>query len=152
MGAHININYLFQVRSCTFASEYFGNLRSLMDPQIWLSHGMGHHILLKKSLRPCSRFAYLFCSFFTSQQKALLPSIVFKIFLIDTVILYKILYLILVSSLLIGDLFIFFLLQQWIEKAPNENLHLPKPNVFIPTDLTIKLVQEKVTTSQPELY
>ncbi|XP_020092162.1 insulin-degrading enzyme-like 1, peroxisomal isoform X2 [Ananas comosus] len=34
--------------------------------------------------------------------------------------------------------------QQWIEKAPNENLHLPKPNVFIPTDLTIKLVQEKV--------
>ena len=28
--------------------------------------------------------------------------------------------------------------------APNEHLHLPSPNVFIPTDLSLKDVQEKV--------
>ncbi|KAA8517091.1 hypothetical protein F0562_017384 [Nyssa sinensis] len=34
-------------------------------------------------------------------------------------------------------------LQQWMEKAPNENLHLPAPNVFIPTDLSLKNVLGK---------
>ncbi|XP_042485043.1 insulin-degrading enzyme-like 1, peroxisomal [Macadamia integrifolia] len=34
-------------------------------------------------------------------------------------------------------------LQKWIETAPNENLHLPAPNVFIPTDLSIKKMQGK---------
>ncbi|PKA63852.1 Zinc-metallopeptidase, peroxisomal [Apostasia shenzhenica] len=29
-------------------------------------------------------------------------------------------------------------IQKWIEKAPKEDLHLPIPNIFIPTDLTIK--------------
>jgi insulysin len=28
--------------------------------------------------------------------------------------------------------------------APNEDLHLPAPNVFIPTDLSLKDAQEKV--------
>lgn len=28
--------------------------------------------------------------------------------------------------------------------APNENLHLPAPNVFIPTDLSLKSAQENV--------
>jgi insulysin len=32
-----------------------------------------------------------------------------------------------------------------VENAPNENLSLPKPNVFIPTDLSLKNVQEKVS-------
>ncbi|KAF5193472.1 Insulin-degrading enzyme-like [Thalictrum thalictroides] len=31
-------------------------------------------------------------------------------------------------------------IQQWIGKAPNEQLHLPAPNVFIPTDLSLKAV------------
>ncbi|KAA8518172.1 hypothetical protein F0562_015646 [Nyssa sinensis] len=35
------------------------------------------------------------------------------------------------------------MIQQWIETAPNENLHLPAPNVFIPTDLSLKNVLEK---------
>ncbi|KAJ4971577.1 hypothetical protein NE237_004676 [Protea cynaroides] len=35
------------------------------------------------------------------------------------------------------------LLQKWIETAPNENLHLPAPNVFIPTDLSLKEMQGK---------
>ncbi|WOK97143.1 insulin-degrading enzyme-like 1, peroxisomal isoform X2 [Canna indica] len=34
-------------------------------------------------------------------------------------------------------------IKQWIAKAPNMDLHLPKPNIFIPSDLTIKNVQEK---------
>ncbi|RZC77504.1 hypothetical protein C5167_001669 [Papaver somniferum] len=33
---------------------------------------------------------------------------------------------------------------QWISAAPNQNLHLPAPNVFIPTDLSIKDLTEKV--------
>lgn len=36
------------------------------------------------------------------------------------------------------------ILQEWMDKAPEEHLHLPSPNVFIPTDLSIKNVQEKV--------
>jgi insulysin len=36
-------------------------------------------------------------------------------------------------------------LEKWVENAPNENLSLPKPNVFIPTDLSLKNVQEKVS-------
>ncbi|KAM0027550.1 putative insulysin [Helianthus debilis subsp. tardiflorus] len=36
------------------------------------------------------------------------------------------------------------IIQEWMDKAPNEKLHLPSPNVFIPTDLSIKNVQEKV--------
>ncbi|THU45479.1 hypothetical protein C4D60_Mb02t18360 [Musa balbisiana] len=35
-------------------------------------------------------------------------------------------------------------IKQWITKAPNVNLQLPKPNIFIPSDLAIKNVQEKV--------
>ncbi|KAJ8637986.1 hypothetical protein MRB53_012253 [Persea americana] len=34
-------------------------------------------------------------------------------------------------------------IQQWVEAAPDVNLHLPSPNVFIPTDLALKDVQEK---------
>ncbi|KDP26057.1 hypothetical protein JCGZ_21090 [Jatropha curcas] len=36
------------------------------------------------------------------------------------------------------------LIQEWMLSAPNENLHLPAPNVFIPTDLSLKNAQEKV--------
>ncbi|KAK8918647.1 Zinc-metallopeptidase, peroxisomal [Platanthera zijinensis] len=35
-------------------------------------------------------------------------------------------------------------IQQWTEKAPEEDLHLPIPNIFIPTDLTLKQVSDKV--------
>ncbi|KAM0952030.1 putative insulysin [Dioscorea sansibarensis] len=35
-------------------------------------------------------------------------------------------------------------IQQWIEKAPHERLHLPARNMFIPTDLTLRQVEEKV--------
>ncbi|KAI3838122.1 hypothetical protein MKW98_009073 [Papaver atlanticum] len=35
-------------------------------------------------------------------------------------------------------------IQQWISAAPNQNLHLPAPNVFIPTDLSMKDLTEKV--------
>ncbi|XP_074321353.1 insulin-degrading enzyme-like 1, peroxisomal [Silene latifolia] len=35
-------------------------------------------------------------------------------------------------------------IQQWMSAAPDEHLHLPAPNVFIPTDLSIKDVKEKV--------
>ncbi|XVF07225.1 hypothetical protein REPUB_Repub06bG0120200 [Reevesia pubescens] len=34
-------------------------------------------------------------------------------------------------------------IQGWMSSAPNEKLHLPAPNVFIPTDLSIKNAQEK---------
>ncbi|XXG56483.1 hypothetical protein AAC387_Pa03g3878 [Persea americana] len=34
-------------------------------------------------------------------------------------------------------------IQQWVEAAPDVNLHLPSPNVFIPTDLALIDVQEK---------
>ncbi|KAI3905631.1 hypothetical protein MKX01_036540, partial [Papaver californicum] len=33
---------------------------------------------------------------------------------------------------------------QWISAAPDQNLHLPTPNVFIPADLSIKDLTEKV--------
>ncbi|KAL4558067.1 hypothetical protein LXL04_036263 [Taraxacum kok-saghyz] len=36
------------------------------------------------------------------------------------------------------------IIQEWMKKAPEEHLHLPSPNVFIPTDLSIKNVKEKV--------
>ncbi|KAJ7972217.1 insulin-degrading enzyme-like 1, peroxisomal [Quillaja saponaria] len=36
------------------------------------------------------------------------------------------------------------LIQEWMLSAPDENLHLPAPNVFIPTDLSIRNAQEKV--------
>ncbi|XP_057999839.1 insulin-degrading enzyme-like 1, peroxisomal isoform X2 [Hevea brasiliensis] len=38
------------------------------------------------------------------------------------------------------------MIQEWISSAPNENLHLPAPNMFIPTDLLLKDTgtQEKV--------
>ncbi|XP_038693358.1 insulin-degrading enzyme-like 1, peroxisomal isoform X2 [Tripterygium wilfordii] len=36
------------------------------------------------------------------------------------------------------------IIQEWMLSAPNEKLHLPAPNVFIPTDLSLKDVQEKV--------
>ncbi|RZC77506.1 hypothetical protein C5167_001684, partial [Papaver somniferum] len=35
-------------------------------------------------------------------------------------------------------------IQQWISAAPDQNLHLPAPNAFIPTDLSIKDLAEKV--------
>ncbi|KAK1288146.1 Zinc-metallopeptidase, peroxisomal [Acorus calamus] len=36
------------------------------------------------------------------------------------------------------------LIQQWREAAPDVNIHLPAPNVFIPTDLAIKDFHDKV--------
>ncbi|GFY98227.1 insulinase (Peptidase family M16) family protein [Actinidia rufa] len=36
------------------------------------------------------------------------------------------------------------MIQQWMKSAPDEQLHLPSPNVFIPTDLSLKNVLEKV--------
>ncbi|KAK7336558.1 hypothetical protein VNO77_17103 [Canavalia gladiata] len=35
-------------------------------------------------------------------------------------------------------------IQGWMLSAPNENMHLPDPNRFIPTNLSLKNVQEKV--------
>lgn len=35
-------------------------------------------------------------------------------------------------------------IQQWIEKCPEADLHLPIPNIFIPTDLTLKQVSDNV--------
>ncbi|KAI5318375.1 hypothetical protein L3X38_038083 [Prunus dulcis] len=35
------------------------------------------------------------------------------------------------------------MIQEWIVSSPNENLHLPAPNVFIPTDLSLKNDHEK---------
>ncbi|KAL1312426.1 hypothetical protein HN51_039044 [Arachis hypogaea] len=35
-------------------------------------------------------------------------------------------------------------IQEWVHSSPDQNLHLPAPNVFIPTDLSLKPVQEKV--------
>ena len=37
-----------------------------------------------------------------------------------------------------------FDLQEWMSSSPDENLHLPVPNVFIPTDLSLKISKEKV--------
>ncbi|KAL8494287.1 hypothetical protein ACS0TY_025184 [Phlomoides rotata] len=34
-------------------------------------------------------------------------------------------------------------IEQWIERAPAEDLHLPIPNVFIPTDISLKNVSEQ---------
>ncbi|KAH9679019.1 Insulin-degrading enzyme-like 1 (peroxisomal) [Citrus sinensis] len=34
------------------------------------------------------------------------------------------------------------IIQDWILSAPKENLHLPAPNVFVPTDLSLKDTQE----------
>ncbi|KAL2952719.1 hypothetical protein AAZX31_19G126700 [Glycine max] len=34
-------------------------------------------------------------------------------------------------------------IQGWVLSAPDENMHLPAPNKFIPTDLSLKVVQEK---------
>ncbi|KAM0952033.1 putative insulysin [Dioscorea sansibarensis] len=35
-------------------------------------------------------------------------------------------------------------IQQWVEKAPSEHLHLPGHNIFIPTDFALRQVEEKV--------
>lgn len=35
-------------------------------------------------------------------------------------------------------------IEQWMESALNEHLHLPDPNVFIPTDLSLKNVSDKM--------
>ncbi|CAJ1911887.1 unnamed protein product [Sphenostylis stenocarpa] len=35
------------------------------------------------------------------------------------------------------------MIQGWMASAPDENMHLPAPNKFIPTDLSLKTVQEK---------
>ncbi|XP_006657864.2 insulin-degrading enzyme-like 1, peroxisomal isoform X1 [Oryza brachyantha] len=37
------------------------------------------------------------------------------------------------------------IIQKWVEKAPMEDLHMPKPNMFIPSDLSLKNAEEKVT-------
>ncbi|KAF8669312.1 hypothetical protein HU200_051650 [Digitaria exilis] len=37
------------------------------------------------------------------------------------------------------------IIKKWLEIAPEENLHLPKCNIFIPSDLSLKSVGEKVT-------
>lgn len=37
------------------------------------------------------------------------------------------------------------ILQKWVAEAPEEDLHLPKPNIFIPRDLSLKNIEEKVT-------
>ncbi|KAF3776375.1 Zinc-metallopeptidase [Nymphaea thermarum] len=34
------------------------------------------------------------------------------------------------------------IVQKWIDASPNDELHLPAPNLFIPTDLAIKEVQQ----------
>ncbi|GLT37044.1 hypothetical protein SLA2020_113820 [Shorea laevis] len=36
------------------------------------------------------------------------------------------------------------MIQEWMSSAPNENLHLPAPNIFIPTDLSLKDPEVKV--------
>ncbi|KAJ3696077.1 hypothetical protein LUZ60_001454 [Juncus effusus] len=36
------------------------------------------------------------------------------------------------------------IIQQWMDSSPNEDLHLPKPNIFIPTDFTLHTPQEEV--------
>ncbi|KAL3755300.1 hypothetical protein ACJRO7_002363 [Eucalyptus globulus] len=35
-------------------------------------------------------------------------------------------------------------IQEWISSSPDVNLHLPAPNVFIPTDLSLKISEEKI--------
>ncbi|XP_006644800.2 insulin-degrading enzyme-like 1, peroxisomal [Oryza brachyantha] len=35
-------------------------------------------------------------------------------------------------------------IKEWIQKAPTEKLHIPKPNIFIPKDLSLKEMLEKV--------
>ncbi|KAI5405215.1 Insulin-degrading enzyme-like 1 [Lathyrus oleraceus] len=35
-------------------------------------------------------------------------------------------------------------IQGWVLSAPNENVHLPAPNKFIPTDLSLKVAPERV--------
>ncbi|KAG2646283.1 hypothetical protein PVAP13_2KG499300 [Panicum virgatum] len=37
------------------------------------------------------------------------------------------------------------IIQKWVAEAPEEDLHLPKPNIFIPRDLSLKNVEEKVS-------
>ncbi|XP_057520818.1 insulin-degrading enzyme-like 1, peroxisomal [Amaranthus tricolor] len=37
------------------------------------------------------------------------------------------------------------MIQNWMSASPNEHLHLPEANVFIPTDLSIKDFKDKVT-------
>ncbi|RLN36220.1 zinc-metallopeptidase, peroxisomal [Panicum miliaceum] len=37
------------------------------------------------------------------------------------------------------------IIQKWVVKAPEEDLHLPKPNTFIPRDLSLKNIEEKVS-------
>ncbi|GKV32544.1 hypothetical protein SLEP1_g41140 [Rubroshorea leprosula] len=36
------------------------------------------------------------------------------------------------------------MIQEWMSMAPNENVHLPAPNIFIPTDFSLKDPQEKI--------
>ncbi|CAI0374959.1 unnamed protein product [Linum tenue] len=36
------------------------------------------------------------------------------------------------------------MIQNWVQSAPDKNLHLPLPNVFVPTDLSVKDAKEKV--------
>jgi len=41
-------------------------------------------------------------------------------------------------------IFIVYLMQRWAVSQPDARLGLPLPNVFIPTDLTLKQLEEKV--------
>ncbi|KAK6232199.1 hypothetical protein SCA6_002272 [Theobroma cacao] len=36
------------------------------------------------------------------------------------------------------------MIQKWMSSAPSDNLQLPAPNMFIPTNLSLKVAQEKV--------
>uniref|UniRef100_A0A0E0LME8 Uncharacterized protein n=1 Tax=Oryza punctata TaxID=4537 RepID=A0A0E0LME8_ORYPU len=35
------------------------------------------------------------------------------------------------------------IIQKWVNRAPMEDLHMPKPNIFIPSDLSLKNIKEK---------
>uniref|UniRef100_A0A0E0EDB2 Peptidase M16 N-terminal domain-containing protein n=1 Tax=Oryza meridionalis TaxID=40149 RepID=A0A0E0EDB2_9ORYZ len=35
------------------------------------------------------------------------------------------------------------IIQKWVDRAPTEDLHMPKPNIFIPSDLSLKNIKEK---------
>ncbi|BAF21958.1 insulin-degrading enzyme-like 1, peroxisomal [Oryza sativa Japonica Group] len=37
------------------------------------------------------------------------------------------------------------IIQKWVEKAPVEDLHMPKPNIFLPSDLSLKNAEEKAS-------
>ena len=52
--------------------------------------------------------------------------------------------ILLFAYVMLPHMWYFLCLQEWVQCAPNENLHLPAPNVFIPTDLSLKGAQQEV--------